>query len=402
MKAVIYGAGNIGRGFIAQLFYESGYDIIFIDIDKNLIGGINAKKEYPIKFAAFDKDDISDAPEILIKNISGIDGNNINAVLESISGADVMATSVGVNVLNYIMQVIAAGINKRFDDGNNKPLNIILCENLIDAEKYMTDGVLPHIEGKYRDLFAEKIGFVGAAIGRTVPIQTEQMKGDNILRIVTEDYAYLPVDREAIKGSVPNIKNLIAYSPFRYFIERKLLLHNMGHAFCAYAGDIFGYANLWEVLENPHIEIMTLRAMQRSALALSKIYHEDISELNKYAENLINRFSNKALGDTVKRVGKDLKRKLSPNDRIIGAYNLCRNAGISTNYFCFLTAAAANYKDDELSGKTLEEILNAAGSYEYVKDDIELIRKYDKIIKSGTTPEALSRILKMDENNEGI
>lgn len=400
MKAVIYGAGNIGRGFIAQLFCESGYEIVFIDIDKALINEINTKKEYPIKFAAFDKDDISDAPEILIKNISGIDGNDTDSIINAISEADIMATSVGVNVLNYIVKTVAEGISNRFKSGNSKPLNIILCENLIDAEKYMTNGVSPYIESEYIDLFKDKIGFVGAAIGRTVPVQTEKMKGGNPLRIVTEDYAYLPVDKEAFKGDIPNIKNLVTDLPFRYYIERKLLLHNMGHAFCAYVGDIFGYENLWEALANPYIEIMTLRAMQRSVLALAKKYKTDVNELNKYAENLINRFSNKALGDTVKRVGKDLKRKLSPNDRIIGAYNICVEADVSVNYLCFLIAAAVNYKSDPLSGKNLEEILNITGSYEYVRENLGLIKKYDGIIKSGITPEDLSKTLKINESLE--
>ena len=402
MKVVIYGAGNIGRGFIAQLFYESGYDSVFVDISKTLIDEINIKKEYPIKFAAFEEDDISNAPEILIKNISGIDGRDTDAVVDAIATADIMATSVGVNVLSRIMETIAEGINKRFASGNDKPLNIILCENLIDSGQYMTEGILPYINGEYKNLVADKIGFVGAAIGRTVPVQTDEMKGDNPLRIVTEDYAYLPVDKSAIKGDIPNIKNLIASSNFKYFIERKLLLHNMGHAFCAYTGDIFGYENLWEALANPYIELMTLRAMQRSALALSVTYKEDITELNKYAETLINRFSNKALGDTVKRVGKDLKRKLSPNDRIIGAYRLCSEANISVKYFCYLVAAAVNYKGDELSGRSLEDILNTAGSYEYVKKDIELIKKFDGIIKAGTSLETLNRILKIDESTENI
>ena len=41
MRAVMYGAGNIGRGFIAQLFSESGYEVTFIDVSGPLIEALN-------------------------------------------------------------------------------------------------------------------------------------------------------------------------------------------------------------------------------------------------------------------------------------------------------------------------------------------------------------------------
>ena len=31
MKAVVYGGGNIGRGHLGQLLYESGFEIVFVD-----------------------------------------------------------------------------------------------------------------------------------------------------------------------------------------------------------------------------------------------------------------------------------------------------------------------------------------------------------------------------------
>ena len=39
-KAVMYGAGNIGRGFITQLFYESGYATSFIDVNMTVIDNV--------------------------------------------------------------------------------------------------------------------------------------------------------------------------------------------------------------------------------------------------------------------------------------------------------------------------------------------------------------------------
>ena len=380
-QAVIYGAGNIGRGFIAQLFYESGYETAFIDVNKDLINLINDKKEYPIKFV---DDDYS--REIMIKNIRGIDGSPENSpeVSEIISKADIMATSVGVNILKFIMKPVADGINKRFRDNNFTPLNIILCENSIDSDRIMRDGVFEYIDENYKDLYNEKIGFSQASVSRTVPVQTYEMKNDNPLRIVTEDYKYLYVDKAGFKGDkIPEIKNIIAYSPFKYYIERKLFVHNMGHAVFAYLGDIAGYEYLWQSVNDEYIKEIAEKAMRYSGMALEKIYGEfDFACI----DDLIHRFSNKMLGDTVNRVGIDLKRKLSPNDRIIGAYKICLENNLPVNYLCLAIAAAVNFKGDKLSGKSPDEILKEADSFDLIAGNPEnyaLIQKFDNAIKSG-------------------
>jgi len=395
--AVIYGAGNIGRGLVAQLFYESGYESVFIDVNKDLINLINKIKEYPIKFT-----DIVGDGEVIIKNIRGIDGSPDNSaeISDVISNAAIMATSVGVNILKFIMKPVADGINKRFKNNNFTPLNIILCENLIGAAKIMRDGVLEYIDEKFINLFDEKIGFVGASVGRTVPIQTDEMKAGNPLRIVTESYKTLYVDKDAFKGEIPEINNIIAYSPFEYIIEQKLFIHNMGHAVCAYLGDIryqsIGYDYIWQAIDDSYIKTLTEKTMRCSALALSKKYNGSMTDLTAYIANIIQRFANRALGDTVKRVGNDLKRKLAPNDRIVGAYKLCLDNNISVNYFCLAIAAAANFKGDNLSGQNLEDILKEAGSYDILAanpDNFALVKKFDKAIKDGVSVKGLLELV---------
>ena len=388
-QAVIYGAGNIGRGFAGQLFYESGYETAFIDVNKDLINLLSEKKEYPIKFV-----DNESESEIIIKNVRGIDGSpeNLPEVADAISKTDIMATAVGANILKFIMRPIASGINKRFSDGNFAPLNIILCENLIGADKIMRGGILEYIDDEFKELYEEKIGFAEASVGRMVPIQTDEMKSGNPLRIVCENYKYLYVNKDGFRGEVPEIKNIIAYSPFEYYIERKLFIHNMGHAVCAYLGDLrfstFGYDFIWQAIENPHIKEITKKAMHYSALALSKKYNANIDDLNEHIDDLLCRFANRTLGDTVKRVGNDLKRKLSPDDRIIGVYKMCIEYNLPVKYICLAIAAAVNFKGDKLSGKSLEEILKEAGSYDLLvenPDSFALVTQFDKAIKSGTS-----------------
>ena len=47
-QAIMYGAGNIGRGFIGQLFSLSGYEVSFIDVNIQVIDRLNAEREYPV------------------------------------------------------------------------------------------------------------------------------------------------------------------------------------------------------------------------------------------------------------------------------------------------------------------------------------------------------------------
>ena len=47
-QAVIFGAGNIGRGFLGQLFFESGYEIVFVEAIESLVSRLNATGVYPL------------------------------------------------------------------------------------------------------------------------------------------------------------------------------------------------------------------------------------------------------------------------------------------------------------------------------------------------------------------
>lgn len=127
----MYGGGNIGRGFIAQLFYLTGYETVFIDVNQNLVDSLNKTHEYPIYITGE-----KDYEKFTVKNVRAVNGNDTEAVADEISTADIMATAVGANILKFIAAPIAAGIRRRMDNGGS-PLNIIVCENLLDADKYL-------------------------------------------------------------------------------------------------------------------------------------------------------------------------------------------------------------------------------------------------------------------------
>lgn len=384
MKAVMYGAGNIGRGFIGQLLSQSGYHVDFIDVAPAVIEQLNTQHEYPVRILYKDTYE-----ESMVTNVACIDGKDPDAIATAIAEADVMATAIGVNVLKFIIGNIAAGLKKRWENPDKAPLNIIICENLIGADAYLKGEIAKLMNDEEKKLLDEKVGFVEASIGRMVPVQTDEMKGDNPLRVCVESFGILPVDKAAFKGEIPAIKNMVPFTPFEFYIERKLFIHNMGHAFTAYLGALMGVDYIWQAIENPTVELLVQRAMQQSGISLAAKHNVPYIEINDHVLDLLNRFGNRQLGDTVKRVGNDLNRKLNPNDRIVGALNMCVAQGITPNYICLAAAAAMNFAHDEVSQKPAAEILAEICKIDADSEAGKTILAYDKLIKDGATVEEL-------------
>ena len=343
-KFVMYGAGNIGRGFIGQLFSDSGYSVGFVDINKEVIGRLNADKEYPVDIVSSESTE-----QKIVKNVYGIDGTDNELVSDEIASADVMATAIGVNVLKFIAKPIAMGLKKRFLN-NAKPFNIIICENLIGADEFLK-GLIKEQIPEYADRVEKEIGFVEASIGRMVPVMPEEKKRGNPLRVCVEPYNILPVDKNAFKGEIPKVNNLYPFSPFNLFIQRKLFMHNMSHATCAYLGYLRDYTYIYESIADFDVRYVSYKALTQSALAVSKENGVEIEGLLAHAENLLYRFTNKALGDTVERVGKDTIRKLGSNDRLVGAILLAEKHNVPCTYLCLGVAAGMlfNPESDERS-----------------------------------------------------
>ncbi len=373
-KFVMYGAGNIGRGFIGQLFSDSGYSVGFVDINQEVIARLNADKEYPVDVVTNEG-----TVEQIVKNVYGIDGTNIDLVAEEIAAADAMATAIGVNVLKFIAKPISAGLKLRFER-NAKPLNIIICENLIGADEFLKGLIKAQIP-EYADRIDKEIGFVEASIGRMVPVMTEEKKAGNPLRVYVEPYNILPVDKNAFKGEIPEIANLYPFAPFNLFIQRKLFMHNMSHAICAYLGYLRNYDFIYEAVADFDVKYVAYKALVQSAFAVSTENGTEIAPLLSHAENLIYRFSNKALGDTVARVGKDTIRKLGSNDRLVGALKLAEKHGLPAEYICIGIAAGMKFDpagDD--NSKEVCEFAKANGAKETLKKYGEYDGKYTDLI----------------------
>lgn len=362
-KAVMYGAGNIGKGFIGEIFYRSGYHTTFVDVNKTTVDLLNKDGKYPI-FVTNDTEYLTE----WVEDVSAIDGTDREAVIDAIAECDIMATALGANILPIVAPVIAAAISKRRSLGA-RPLNIFICENLIGSGAYLHGLVKPHIPESDLEYFENMIGFVSVCVGRTVPKTPDAILAEYPLAACTEPYCELPVDAEGFRPvgcEMPPLVGLVPFSPFEFFIERKLLIHNMGHALIAYLAHLKGHRSITEAMYDAEIKYILTRALVESARALSKRHNAPLDDSLEFVEELMIRFENKMLEDTPLRVGRDSKRKLSAGDRLVGAFNCVKEQGGIPAHIAVGIAAGYLFDDPadpisvEVSAYAAEHGLSAA------------------------------------------
>ncbi len=373
LKAIQFGAGNIGRGFAAQLFTESEYEVVFVDVVDSVVNLINERKSYPIEIVG------DNAETVNITNVRAVNSKDTEAVAREISNADLICTAVGVNVLKYVAPNIAAGIKMRADNGVKEPINIIICENLIHASEILRGYILDSLPTDYEDYVRKNVGLVEAVVSRMVPIMTEEQKAIDPLLVCVEAYKKLPVDKRGFIGEIPQIVGLMPYDNLEGYVERKLFTHNLAHAAAGYLGYLRNHEFVWEAVGDKFVLAKLRAALTETGKALIKKWGFTEKEHQDHIDDLMHRFSNVALGDTCARVGKDPIRKLGPNDRIIGGARLALEYGIKPENVALVAAAAILYDNEEDEAAVKIQKIYKESGIDAVLTQICGINPYDEL-----------------------
>ncbi len=323
-KIIIFGAGRIGRSFIGQLFGCSGYSVVFVDVDRTIVRLLNERKSYRVVIKG------DQTEEIIVQNVSAIHASDTQMVAETVCSAGIAAVSVGKFALEKVLPVIAKGLELRHKYNPYFPLDIILAENMRSAAEFTREELVKHLPGGFPvDML---VGLIETSIGKMVPIIPLAEIEKDPLVVFAEPYNSLILDGKGFKTPVPDVNGLAPKSNIKAWVDRKAFIHNLGHATAAYYGHFLHpqMTYMYEVLEDKLVLDFTREVMMQSATVLNKVYSEDLpmNELTDHVEDLLNRFRNRALQDTVFRVGLDLIRKLAPDDRFMGAVNLARQQGM--------------------------------------------------------------------------
>lgn len=344
---LIFGAGKIGRSFIGQLFGQSGYNVVFADIDQKMVNELNKRKSYMVIIKGKTEE------SILVPTVRAVSVLDRDAVKKEIANASIMSVSVGKNALEKIIPVIAEGLKMRQELTPGKSLDIIIAENMRSAGEFMRSRLVELLPGNYS--INKLVGLVETSIGKMVPIMTEEDLKNDPLVIFAEPYNTLIVDKRGFKEQIPEVKGLNPKENMKAWVDRKAFIHNLGHATASYTGNFYHPEAdyIFEVLADNNIMEITRRTMLQAAEILVSFYPQEftLKDLKEHIDDLLSRFQNQALKDTVFRIGQDLPRKLGIDDRFAGIIHLAQKKGQKYDYIVYAMAHGFFFRKTDEHGK---------------------------------------------------
>ncbi len=342
-EVLIVGAGKIGRGFIAHLFYRSGYKIFFLDASREMVQLLKQEKKYRIDIA-HETNDITEYVEVE----DAFTLADKEAVASIMGKADIMASSVGAanieKVAGYIKEMLIAGRRK-------KPLNWIICENASNPAKKISNVLLQDADAVFEAFVKSKIGLIETQVLRTGMPANEQVIVKEPLALRMQDWWTLPMDKDAFVGSIPAVEGFVPQENFSHELIRKIYTNNGTNAPIAY----IGWANGFHILHESALTYQHFfkEIQEESAFGLIKEYGFDEEEHRKFMALAMKKYTDPALNDQVERNAQDSKRKLAKDERLIGPALLCLKHGRKPVAYA-IAIAAAYYYNGSFDAGTLE------------------------------------------------
>jgi mannitol-1-phosphate 5-dehydrogenase len=328
MKAAIIGSGRIGCGFAGHLLSAAGYEVVFVARNPIMVSHLNRLGCYRVRLA-----NGRDQTEYAVSGVRAVDTADRAASVAVLAETDLIVTAVGPTNLASVAPLVADALQTR-----STPLNIFTFENLADGGAHLRSKVATCLpEGFPLDRF----GFSGTLVSRAVTQRLGNPLSDEPMVFVGDPPDSFVVDATHLVAPVPAIASMIVADNFAAWMRRKLYIFSAGHATCAYLGYLKGYRYIHSAIRDGEIRSAVVEAMAEAQRGIAAIYGEAFAGGPAHLQEIIERFANAAITDSISRVARDPFRKLASEDRLLGAARLAWEAGVHPHQL--LRAAAAAY-----------------------------------------------------------
>ena len=353
MKAVHFGAGNIGRGFVGLILHKAGYEVVFADVNGELIDALATTPSYVVT-------EVGDGASVwTVDNYRALNSSTHESdVVAEIATADIVTTAVGPNILRFVAPLIAKAIEQRSAD--LAPLAVMACENAINATDLLKAEVVKALTD---EAAADGAIFANTAVDRIVPGQDP----DAGLNVTVESFFEWAIESTPFGAETPVIPDAHFVDDLAPYIERKLFTVNTGHATAAYHGFAAGVQSMSEAFSTPAIadEVRAVLAETKALLVAKHGFDPEVQQ--QYIDKNMVRFANPELSDTVDRVGRQPLRKLGRHERFVGPAAELAERGLGSDALVRTMGVALRFDvPEDPQSVELQQLLASVTAEEFV------------------------------------
>jgi len=354
-KLLIYGAGALGRGFLAPTFSKIGYKIYFVDKDEKLVKELQKRNLYKTAFSTGNGHEIC---EVKYEKafLLGEEDNFLSQM-------DLVFSCVGPRNFNDFAYKLS------------KVPTIYSFENERESVE------------KIKELSRNSNCFFGIPDVISSNDSSKELLEKDPLCLITEKGKIV---LEKSMHSFPEEIICVSEEELKKHWYCKFYLHNMPHAVVSFSGKLFGKKYVHESMEIPSVKELTFSAMESIKNSLIKSNFVDKEMAEYYSKKELHRFSDKYLNDPISRVARDPIRKLRKNDRLIQSAKIIQEnqediIPLLKIINIVLYDTLTNYSLDLISegiGLTMKDILLKISE---LKEDDSLFLEIFKFIKKQTS-----------------
>lgn len=319
-NVIIWGAGRIGRGFLAEVFGQPGYRLTFVDMVRPLIAELRDAHGYTVwkaqnegvssvRIESYDALHIDDGGQIMKKMLTPF---------------PIVAAAVQPSMLDSLADMLSPYIRARALQRPDEPMDIVLSVNAMMPDQAFfaalervfagEEGVLAYVRNR--------VGLSVTVVMRIVPQTPKEYLERDPLGVFTNGYPELVADRKGFQGPPPRLSMLRLTDRIEAEEVRKIYTLNMVHATAAYLGLPRRFTYIKEAAADPVLGPTLRSALQEAAVGLSGEYGFSAEEMERWTDRMMGLIENPHMWDDLMRLGADSFRKLGPDDRLVGPARL--------------------------------------------------------------------------------
>lgn len=322
---IIWGAGRIGRGFLAEVFSQNGYSLTFVDMMRPLIEQLRAADGYTIWKAT--NEGVS---SVRIESYDALHIDDGGAIMKKMLEPNpIVSAAVQASMLGSLADMLSPYIRARAAQKPDEPMDIVLSVNSMMPDQAFFQALERAFEGEDQVLnyVHSKVGLSVTVVMRIVPQTPKEYLEADPLAVFTNGFPELVADRKGFKGPLPILPMLRLTDRIEAEEVRKIYTLNMVHATSAYLGLPKKYTYIKEAAADPALRPLLRAALEESAVGLSGEYGFSGEDMARWTDRMMGLIENPHMWDDLLRLGADSLRKLGPDDRLVGAARLAIKHG---------------------------------------------------------------------------